>query len=805
MFKAIQNIKYPLLITLTIQILGLIHFAINKVQNILPEGNNEYLDTIYHNRTSIEILSITISSIMILSIFFRKENKYLLTFICVVIGIFVWAGQVWWLVFLYPLLVCLKSESERNYGIEKNITTKITVLELYPLSTLAIAVFFSGFFLMTIQIPFPHVSLKHYFYIQSLSSVLIMTGLLFLLPFFCGFHFLLNKIVKNRNIFEGLFLFLLLLILFAFFYLYFAKTFASFIIQLKLNSVPFMVSGILCNILLLIIGRIQHSVSFISQLNSLHKSLTHSKFWIKAPIIIFFLRELYGWLYQSGQNLLIEFIYDVLNVIFPFFCFWLVLGIIVKFTERIGNPFFYKLIATILIILAIVPGVFFYNKDWTINLELNRLSSRFYTNISRNILSSIGLDLERVTSVKIKNLQKSINELSLESRPDLRDVFKNFSKNDPNTKAKDHYLNPPNIFVILSDSTYARRLSVYGHSKNTSPVLEKFAKEAVIFKNFYSTSSATFQGVASLFTGKYVGNYPTLSSETRDTLCLSFKKRNYKFLVSTVIKTVTFSDHESHCHQESALSYHGTKDSDWERIKETIEESPDRPIFVYFHLLGGHDPWELPEDELIFGKEVKDIYDAHLFKADREFGNILEKIKELGLYEDSIIIFTSDHGVGLDKHRGGHASYSRTYNVNIQIPFLIKLPGVSALEVSNIYSLIDVRPSLEELLGIEHDEVLHGISFVDELKSKQRYKDRCIFAIATFQEFFSMQCSTGIKIIYQRDYEFIDIFNSFNDPWELTSLVNEYNEENFEILARPFVKFMAYGKDTYALTPAGIR
>ena len=136
---------------------------------------------------------------------------------------------------------------------------------------------------------------------------------------------------------------------------------------------------------------------------------------------------------------------------------------------------------------------------------------------------------------------------------------------------------------------------------------------------------------------------------------------------------------------------------------------------------------------------------------------------------------------------------------------MIKLPGVSAFEVSNIYSLIDVRPSLEELLGIEHDEVLHGISFVDELKSKQRYKDRCIFAIATFQEFFSMQCSTGIKIIYQRDYEFIDIFNSFNDPWELTSLVNEYNEENFEILARPFVKFMAYGKDTYALTPAGIR
>ena len=804
MFNAIHNIKYPLLITLTIQILGLIHFTIDKVQNFLPAGNNEYLDVIYHNRNSIEILSITISSIMILSIFFRKENKYLLTFICIVMGIFVWVGQEWWLVLLYPLLLCLKSESDKSYGIEKNMIPKVTVLELYPLSTLAIVVFFSSFFLMTIQIPFPHVSVKHYFYIQSLSSVLIMTGILFFFLFFCGFHFLLKKIVKNRNLFEGLFLFLLFLILFAFFYLYFARTFASFIIQLKLNSVPFMVSGLLCNFLLLIIGRIQLSVSFFSQLNSLHESLTHSNFWIKAPLIIFFFRELYGWLHQTGQNLLIEFIYDVLNVIFPIFCFWLVLGIIVKFVKRIGHPVFYKLIATILIILAIIPGVFFYKKNWTINLELNRLSSRFYTNRSRNILSSIGLDLEREQSEKAVNLKKSIKELSLESRPDLRDVFKNFSKNDSNTKANDFYLNPPNIFVILSDSTYARRLSVYGHSKNTSPVLEKFAKEAVIFKNFYSTSSATFQGVASLFTGKYVGNYPTLSSETRDTLCLSFKKRNYKFLLSNIINSVTFSDQESHCHQESALSYLGAKDGDWEKIKETIEKSADRPIFVYFHLIGGHDPFELPEDELIFGKEVKDIYDALLFKADREFGNILERIKELGLYEDSIIIFSSDHGVGLDKQRG-LASYSRTYNANLQIPFLIKLPGVSTSEVSNIYSLIDVRPSLEELLGIKHDEILHGISFVSELKSKQRYKDRCIFGIATFQEFFSMQCSTGVKIIYQRDYEFVDIFNSFNDPWELTSLVNEYNEENFEILARPFVKFMAYGKDTYALTPAGIR
>ena len=87
----------------------------------MPKGNNEYLDAIYQSRASIEVLSVTISSIMILSIFFRKENKYFLIFICVIMGIIVWIGQVWWLVFLYPLLLCFRSESDRRYGIDKNM------------------------------------------------------------------------------------------------------------------------------------------------------------------------------------------------------------------------------------------------------------------------------------------------------------------------------------------------------------------------------------------------------------------------------------------------------------------------------------------------------------------------------------------------------------------------------------------------------------------------------------------------------------------------------------------------------------
>ncbi len=270
-------------------------------------------------------------------------------------------------------------------------------------------------------------------------------------------------------------------------------------------------------------------------------------------------------------------------------------------------------------------------------------------------------------------------------------------------------------------------------------------------------------------------------------------------MLSGVINTVSFSREKIQCQETPQLSYNGDEDEDWNKIKNALEKFPDSPLFIYFHIKGGHDPWNLPEEELIFGKGKLGVYDALLYKADRQFGNILEKLRELSIYENSIIIFSSDHGIGLGKHLD-QSSYSRTYNVNLQIPLLIKIPGVDSSQVSNVYSLIDIRPSLEELLGIQNDEHLHGVSFVSEFNSSRLQKERCVFGIAAYQNYFAMQCSSGIKIIYQKDYDFVDIFNSFSDPWELDSLIDQFSTENFERSAQPLIKFIAYGSKNYAST-----
>ena len=200
--------KYPLLIFLIIQILGWILFAIHKVQNILPTGNNDFLDYIYAHRGIIEGLSLTISFFLILSLVFRNKHKRLLTIICFSLGVFVWLRQEWCLVFFYPILLWLQKKAANSNGSDRTSVVRISVLEFYPLSSLAIAVFFSGFLLMTIQIPFPHhVSVLDVLYIQSQSSILIITGGLIFGLIFWSIHFLLEKTIKNGEIYESLFLF----------------------------------------------------------------------------------------------------------------------------------------------------------------------------------------------------------------------------------------------------------------------------------------------------------------------------------------------------------------------------------------------------------------------------------------------------------------------------------------------------------------------------------------------------------------------------------------------------------------------
>ena len=206
----IQHNKYPLLIIFIIQFIGLMVFAVDKVQEILPAGNNNILDTLYSNPNIVYFVYYFISIIGILSLLFRNDNRIKLILICISIIILAWLQQMWFALLIYPMLI---KNASTDFDIINN--DPYSEFKKYPFSYIGVAVFLAGFALMTLQIPFPHhVNFIDVIYMHSLSMVLILFGSIFLFIIILIFYQILKKFVNikliNTSTFFYLFIFIFL-------------------------------------------------------------------------------------------------------------------------------------------------------------------------------------------------------------------------------------------------------------------------------------------------------------------------------------------------------------------------------------------------------------------------------------------------------------------------------------------------------------------------------------------------------------------------------------------------------------------
>lgn len=115
-------------------------------------------------------------------------------------------------------------------------------------------------------------------------------------------------------------------------------------------------------------------------------------------------------------------------------------------------------------------------------------------------------------------------------------------------------------------------------------------------------------------------------------------------------------------------------------------------------------PWEVPLEG--FDRQVawyRELYLAEVRYMDEQVGRLLEWLKENGLYEDTLIVFTSDHGEEFAEH--GELFHGRNlYEETLRVPFMIKLPGSGPTRhIAAPVSTESVTPTILELLGIEID------------------------------------------------------------------------------------------------------
>jgi len=179
-------------------------------------------------------------------------------------------------------------------------------------------------------------------------------------------------------------------------------------------------------------------------------------------------------------------------------------------------------------------------------------------------------------------------------------------------------------------------------------------------------------------------------------------------------------------------------------------------------------------------QNVMAAYNACVTEMDNMVGRVIQALKDGGLYENTIIIYTSDHGEHLFEHglMGKHNMYEDAVNV----PFIISYPKLfkeNTINHSNI-SLIDLMPTLAELIGGKTPTTAQGISLVDILKSGKVIQDRVVFSEFRGAGYSLLPNVSNLpsRMMVKGDFKFIythgiidQLYNVKADPDELNNLI----------------------------------
>ncbi len=299
----------------------------------------------------------------------------------------------------------------------------------------------------------------------------------------------------------------------------------------------------------------------------------------------------------------------------------------------------------------------------------------------------------------------------------------------------------PNIIVILVDTLRADHLGAYGYSRDTSPNFDKLAKDSQLFTRAIASSSWTVPSVASLLSGLNPSGHMTTPVRERpkalkigdrypdaiDSMPEIFLKNGYQTAAITTNPWITKDfgfdqgfqtlDFFSRARAEKVIK------SAKKRI-DILQKKPD-PFLLYMHFLDPHSPYTPPAAyEKMFVDAKMDrqydernqrkinLYDAEIRYFDDQLGEFIRFLKEKNIYDDTVIVFVSDHGEAFDEHGNGGHGY-QLHIEEVHIPLTIKAPGFSG-ENRDTVSHIDVLPTLLKMAGIEVPATLPGLALNDK-------------------------------------------------------------------------------------------
>ena len=271
-----------------------------------------------------------------------------------------------------------------------------------------------------------------------------------------------------------------------------------------------------------------------------------------------------------------------------------------------------------------------------------------------------------------------------------------------------------NVLWIAVDALRQDRLGCYGYARRTTPRIDAFAQDAVKFSRALTPTpasamaySSTLSGVPSRVTPSYVhvhgvdapvpDDFPlasVLAASGRQTMGVTAFFKSTQLRPEFVSMGRGFERFNSDGHIKPLDAREVT-----DRVVALLAQRRARdPFFIFAHYLDPHAPYQFKSGH-DFGARPVDAYDSEIAFADSEIGRLLDKLEELGLSDQTIVCFFSDHGESFGEHNNWRHGGS-LYQHQVAVPLLIRVPGLPARTVSEWVTLADLCPTTLSLLEV---------------------------------------------------------------------------------------------------------
>ncbi|MFP6582659.1 MAG: sulfatase-like hydrolase/transferase [Candidatus Hydrogenedentota bacterium] len=405
----------------------------------------------------------------------------------------------------------------------------------------------------------------------------------------------------------------------------------------------------------------------------------------------------------------------------------------------------------------------------------------------------------------------------------------------------------PNVFLIVVDTLRADYLTAFNASATPkTPNVSALAEDGIVFQKAFAQSSWTKASFGTIFSGLYpeahtatgkasalpdevttiaeilqeggyytqgYSNNPNITSifnysqgfvdytDLKPDLLFGAKGSSEKLVLYDILRKVVQKVNGRLGGRINITDFYQPANAVTDIGLDWIdgENRPaDNPFMLFLHYMDPHDPFRDPDkpgrgyarvqlganpDPEKFLEVFKRSYSYEIGYMDEHLGRFIAGLKERGLYEDALIIFTADHGEEFHEHGGWWHGLS-LYDEQIAIPLIVKLPNSEVTDVNtDLARSVDIAPTIATLTGLELPEQWQGKALISGGLDLENAETPYSHAHLNFEgiELRAMRTQTKKYIEAnegnKRDYDPVQLYDLEADPGELVNIAGDSEAE----------------------------